>query len=606
MCSSDLQHWLQTVARLKPGVSPQQAATSLASVMTRLELQYPETNTNEGVSLRTLSEEIGRHTGSDAILISFGVVVCVLLIACANVANLMLARATGRQREVAVRFAIGANRAQLMRQFLTETVLVFLIAAVLGIALAFWGVDWIESSIPYENKGYLPHYAVLHVDLATLCYTLFIAVSTGILFGLAPALAGSKLDLNTALKEGSRGSGGSAGMRIRNTLVAAEVALAVVVLIASGLLIRSFVLAVGAESGFDRHNVITARLHLPESRYSKASDLGSFYNRALDRVRVIPGVEAAGESQYIPFGGEATGVEFLVEGQPEPRPGEVPSGSYTAVTPAYLETLKIPLLRGRIFSEQDGPSSQKVVVVSEVLANRYWPRENPLGKRIRLGRKSTESLTVVGVVRQVKETAYISGFEDQPQPQLYVPFAQAPAAEMEIVLRSNATVAALAPSLRNAVWEIDKDQPLGRIQTLDQLFIEAPKPYLILSQVMSFFALVALFLAAIGIYGVMAYSVSSRTQELGIRMALGAGRHDVLKLMLNQGMRLVGAGMIVGLAASFAVSQTLRSLLFRITPTDPRTFGVMLTILLAAALLAVCVPALRATRIDPNVALRYE
>jgi len=600
------QHWLQTVARMKPGVSPQQAAASLASVMTQLESQYPDTNTNEGIRLRTLSEEIGRHTGSNAILISFGVVACVLLIACANVANLMLARATGRQREVAVRLAIGAGRAQLMRQFLIENVLVFLIAAALGVTLAFWGVDWIESSIPYENKGYLPHYAVLHVDLATLAYTLAIAVFTGILFGLTPALAGSKLDLNTALKEGSRGSGGRAGQRMRKTLVAAEVALAVVVLVASGLLIRSFVLAVNIDTGFDRHNVITARLRLPESRYSKPSDFAGFYTRALDRVRSIPGVESAAESRYIPFGGESAGVEFLVDGQPEPRPGEVPSASYTAVTPAYFQTLKIPLIQGRFVSGQDGPGSPKIVVVSDVLANRYWPGANPLGKRIRLGRKSTENLTVVGVVRQVNETAFISGFEDHPQPQIYVPFAQAPAAEMEIVLRTNASVAALAPSMRSAIREIDKDQPLGRIRTLDQLFTEATKPYVILSQVMGFFALVALFLAAIGIYGVMAYAVSSRTQEFGIRMALGAGRRDVLNLVLGQGLRLVGIGMIAGLAASFAVSRTLRSLLFRITPTDPGTFGVVLSILIAAALLAICIPAWRATRIDPNAALRYE
>jgi putative ABC transport system permease protein len=598
--------FLQVIARMKTGATPQQAAASLAGVMTRLESQYPDTNTNQGVRLRTLSEEIGRHTGSDAILISFGVVACVLLIACANIANLMLARATGRQREVAVRLAIGAGRGQLMRQFLTENVLVFLIASLFGIALAFWGVDWIESSIPYENKGYLPHYAVLHVDLATLAYTLFIAIFTGILFGLAPALAGSKLDLNTSLKDGSRGSGGHSGQRMRKTLVAAEVALSVVVLIASGLLIRSFVLALGVEPGFDPHNIITARLRLPDNRYSKPSDAASFYSRIVDNVRSIPGVQSAAASQYIPYGEESAGVEFLIDGQPEPRPGEIPSSSYTAVTPGYFTTLKIPLIEGRFLGGQDGANSPKAVVVSDVLAKRYWPRESPIGKRIRLGRKSTESLTIVGVVRNVNLSAFLSGLEDRPVPQLYVPFAQAPSPEMSMVLRTTAGVAAIAPSLRDAVWSIDKEQPLGRVQTLDQLFSDGTKPYVILSQVMSFFALTALFLAAIGIYGVMAYAVSSRTQEFGIRMALGAGRRDVLKLVLNQGMRLVGVGMIVGLAASFAVSRTLRSLLFRITPTDPGTFGVMLSILIAVALLAICIPALRATRIDPNVALRHE
>jgi putative ABC transport system permease protein len=334
--------------------------------------------------------------------------------------------------------------------------------------------------------------------------------------------------------------------------------------------------------------------------------VASFYARALERVRSIPGVESAAVSQYIPFGDESSGVEFLIEGQPEPRPGEVPSANYTAVTPAYLQTLKIPLLQGRFVSDQDGPNAPKVVVVSDVFANRYWPRENPIGKRIRLGRKSTEGLAVVGVVRNLNLNAYISSVEDQPLPQLYVPFAQAPSGEMSIVLRSNAGVPALAPSLRNAVWAIDKDQPLGRVQTLDQLFSDATKPYLIMGQVMSFLAMTALFLAAIGIYGVIAYAVSTRTREFGIRMALGASRRDVLKLVINQGMRLVGAGMVVGLVAAVGVSQTLRSMLFRITPTDPGTFGVMLSILISVALLAICIPALRATRIDPNVALRNE
>lgn len=594
--------WLQVVARMKPGVTAQQAESSLSGVMARLEKQYPDTNSNEGIRLRTLAAEIGRHTGDNAILASFGVVACILLIACANVANLMLARATGRQREVAVRLAVGASRAQLMRQFLTENLLVFLIAASLGVALAFLGVAWIESAIPYENKGYLPRYGVLHVDLIPLGYTLFIAVFTGLLFGLAPALAGSKLDVSTSLKEGSRGSGGQRGQRVRKSLVAGEVALSVVVLIASGLLVRSFSLALGVETGFDRRNVITASLRLPEKRYTNASDVQSFYNRLVDRIRSLPGVESAAASQYIPFGDDGSSVEFLIDGKPEPLPGEVPAAAFTTATPSYLQTLKIPLLRGRFVSSQDGPNSPKVVVVSDVLANRYWPREDAVGKRIRLGRKSTENLTVVGVVKNIT----LSPWDEQALPQLYVPFAQAPVAAMSIVVRTDTSLAALAPALRGSVRDIDKEQPLGRVQTVDQLFSDANKPYLILAQVMSFCALVALFLAAIGIYGVMAYSVSSRTREFGIRMALGAKRRDVLKLVVSQGMRLVGAGLVIGLAASFGVSRSLRSLLFHITPTDPATFGLILLILIAVALVAVCVPAARATRVDPNVALRYE
>ena len=599
----DRQHGsLEVLARLKPGVSPQQGEASLAAVMSRLEKAYPETNTNQSVRLMTLATEIGRHTGSTAILVSFGIVACVLLIACANVANLMLARATGRQREVAVRLAVGAGRTQLMRQFLTENLLLFLVAGAFGVLFAFWGVAWIESSIPYENRGYLPHYAVLNVDVTTLAYTLFVAVFTGLLFGLAPALAGSKLDLATALKEGARGSSSHRGQRMRQSLVACEVALAVVVLIVSGLLIRSFVMALSVEPGFDRLNVITARLGLPAGRYSQPASITNFYRQFLDRIRSLPGVETAAAGQYVPFGSGGSSVEFVIVGKPEPRPGEVPSAIYNAATPDYLRTLKIGLVKGRFVSEQDGAETHKVAVVSDLLANRYWPNEDPIGKQIRLGRRSKENVTVIGVVRNIVMYSYM----EPPQPELYVPFLQAPASDMVIVIRTNVSLAAIAPSLRTMVSAIDKDQPLGRIATLDQLVSDENKPFLILTQVMSFFALVALFLAVIGIYGVMAYAVSSRTPEIGIRVALGARRIDVLALVLRQGVKLVGVGAAIGLLASFGATRALETLLFNITATDPVTFSVMLLILAAAALLAVYLPARRAARIDPIVALRYE
>ena len=599
----DRQHGsLQVLARLKPGVSPRQGDASLSAVMSRLEKAYPETNTNQGIRLMTLATEIGRHTGSTAILVSFGIVACVLLIACANVANLMLARATGRQREVAVRLAVGAGRTQLMRQFLTENLLLFLVAGACGVLFAFWGVAWIESSIPYENRGFLPHYAVLNVDLTTMAYTLLVAVFTGVLFGLAPALAGSNVDLGMALKEGARGSSGNRGQRMRQWLVACEVALAVVVLIVSGLLIRSFATALSTEPGFDRLNVITARLGLPATRYSQPASITSFYRQLVERMRLLPGVETAAASQYVPFGSSGSSVEFVIDGKPEPRPGEVPSAIYNATTPDYLRTLKIGLVKGRFVSEQDGAETPKVVVVSDLLANRYWPGEDPIGKQIRLGRKSKQNLTVIGVVRNIVMYSYM----EPPQPELYVPFLQAPESDMMIVIRTNVSLAAIAPSLRTVVSAIDKDQPVGRIATLDQLVSDENKPFLILTQVMGFFALVALFLAVIGIYGVMAYAVSSRTQEIGIRVALGARRVDVLALVLRQGAKLVSFGAAIGLLASFGATRALESLLFNITATDPVTFSVMLLILATAALLAIYVPARRATRIDPTVALRYE
>ena len=489
-----------------------------------------------------------------------------------------------------------------MRQFLTENLLLFLVAGACGVLFAFWGVAWIESSIPYENRGFLPHYAVLNVDLTTMAYTLLVAVFTGVLFGLAPALAGSNVDLGVALKEGARGSSGNRGQRMRQWLVACEVALAVVVLIVSGLLIRSFATALSTEPGFDRLNVITARLGLPATRYSQPASITSFYRQLVERMRLLPGVETAAASQYVPFGSSGSSVEFVIDGKPEPRPGEVPSAIYNATTPDYLRTLKIGLVKGRFVSEQDGAETPKVVVVSDLLANRYWPGEDPIGKQIRLGRKSKQNLTVIGVVRNIVMYSYM----EPPQPELYVPFLQAPESDMMIVIRTNVSLAAIAPSLRTVVSAIDKDQPVGRIATLDQLVSDENKPFLILTQVMGFFALVALFLAVIGIYGVMAYAVSSRTQEIGIRVALGARRVDVLALVLRQGAKLVGFGAAIGLLASFGATRALESLLFNITATDPVTFSVMLLILATAALLAIYVPARRATRIDPTVALRYE
>ena len=592
---------VRALGRVKTGVSLASAGAFLAASARQLERSYPATNTDRGVRLRTIREVIAAQSEQDSVLIVFGIVGCVLLIACTNVANLMFGRATGRQREMAVRLAIGAGRFRLMRQLLTENILLFLLGAALGVPLAVWGVTWICNAIPAEVRGYLPNGAVLKVDLPVLLYTFAIAVLSGLVFGMAPALNCLRATVSHGLKDASRASAGGRSTGLRKTLVVFELSLALIVLVASGLLAKSMVRMYSVDPGFQPANLITAKITLSNSKYAERARVDAFYSDLLQRIRLIRHVKGAAASQFIPFGNFNGVYSYSIEGRPANRPGEAPLSEVAAVSPEYLATLGIPLIRGRLFSEQDHAASLPVVIINRTMADRQWPGQNPIGNRIRLG-GFPKTLTIVGVVGNVKLTS----LKDPPEQQLYYPSRQFPALAMYLVIRTDTDAADISADIRNAVAAADKSQPLYDFQTMENRIAVDHVANVIVMQTMTFFAVLALFLAAIGIYGVISYSVATRRQEIGVRMALGARTRDVLSLVLGEGLRLTMLGLAVGLAGAFAATRLLASLLFQVSPRDLATFGAVSVLLGAVALLASYVPAHRAASVDPAVTLRYE
>ncbi len=593
---------LFTIARARDGVSVASARSFLVAEASYLEQAFPDSNTNRTVRVLTLRQEIAEDTQNDAVLIVFGLVGCVLLIACANVASLMFGRATGRQKEMALRLAIGANRFRLIRQLLTENVLLFVMGGGLGLFFAFFGVKWLGNAIPIEVRGELPEYGVLKLDLPVLAYTFATAVISGLIFGFAPAFNCSRVALNQTLNEaGSRGSSGLGGTRFRKFLVVFEMSLALVVLVASGLLVKSLIHSYSAPTGFQPENVITAKISLPRAKYSETARMQTFYEHVLARVRSLPRMKSAGVSQFVPFGNYNSYSSYLIEGRPAPRAGEVRTADFTAVFPGYLETMNIPLLSGRAFSNQDRADSQHVVIINRTLARREWRDADPLGQQLRLT-ASGIPMTIVGVVQDVK----IISLQDPPEAQIYVPYAQSPAASAYIVARTEGNPNSLEAEIRAAVASEDKDQPAYDIQTMSNRIAVGNVANTIVAQATGFFALLSLFLAAIGIYGVVSYWAATRRQEIGIRMALGAQRSDVLWLVLGQGLRLTTAGIVLGLVASLAVTRLLGALLYNVSPTDISTLAGVSLVLGFVALLACYVPAHRAAAANPANVLRYE
>jgi predicted permease len=599
-------HYLLAVARLKPGVSPAQAQAELDTIMARLEREHPNTNTGRGIGVFPLLDDTVRFY-SQALLTLMCAVGFVLLIACANVANLMLARAAGRDKEMAIRTALGASRWHIMRGLFTESLLLALIGGVLGVLLAFWASDLFKSAIPAEFFDFIPGWKNIGVDFRVLAFTLSLSVLTGLLFGLAPALQASKPDLTAALKDksssGFGSSGGSGKRRLRSALIIAEVTLSFVLLIGAGLMMKSFIRLIVADPGFNAENVLTMELSLPYEKYREAGQREAFYRQLLERVEALPGVESAGAVNHLPLGGSNTSTSFLVEGVPEPPPGQDFDGRWRVCSPHYFRALGMTLLEGRAFTDRDRAGAQPVVIVNETLARKYWPNESAIGKRIRFTGDPARNpwMQVVGVVRDVKHELSL-----EVTPEYYLPHSQDAWGELVLAARTRGEPTALASAIRGEVLKLDNDQPVSRIRTMEQVSAESVMLQRHSVVALGIFASLALLLAAIGLYGVMSYTVTQRTNEIGIRVALGANPRDVMKLVVRQGMALVLVGVAVGVIASLGLARLIDTLLVDVRPTDPLTFSISGLLLVVVALLACWIPARRAARVDPMVALRQE
>jgi predicted permease len=579
------------VARLKPDVSQEQAETGLNMIAARLEEQYPKSNKGRRMRVTPLHE---RFVGDvrQPLLILLGAVGLVLLIACANVANLMLVRASARQKEMAMRVAIGAGRWRIIRQLLTESVLLAALGAALGILLAHWGTSFIAGHLP---DG-IPRLQEAQVDAPALVFTLAVSLVTGLLFGLAPALQASRPNLNEGLKEGDRGSSGRR-QRLRSLLVVGEVALTLTLLVGAGLLIQSFRRVLQVDPGFNTQNLLTMQLSVNNS---DVQQVANFFEQLQQNVRNLPGVKSVAVSDGLPFG-MANYPGFIIEGRPEPE--NKGSGLRYSVSPDYFRTMGIELIKGRLFTAEDSRDSPLVAVINEVLAQRYFPNEDPIGKRLKHG-PTSPSLEIVGIVRHVEH--YKLDGQKSVQPQFYTNFNQNSARLINLLTRADGDPVRLASAVRGQIAALNKDQAVFNVRTMEQIVAQSVAPRRFLMLLLTVFALVALALASIGIYGMMSYAVARRTREIGVRMALGAQSGDVLRLVIGQGMKQALAGVALGLVASVALTRTMKNLLFGVSATDPATFAAIALLLVLVALLACWIPARRATKVDPQVALRCE
>jgi len=592
-------HYLGVLGRLKPGVSKEQAQAEMLTIARGLEQQYPEKNAGRGVKLTPMYEIV---VGSirTALLVLLGAVGFVLLIACANVANLLLARAASRQKEIAIRTALGAGRLRIIRQLLTESVLLSVMGGALGLLTAIWGLDLLMAVIPSD----LPRMQEIGLDARVLGFTVGVSVLTGIIFGLAPALRASRLDLNESLKEGSRGSSESISRnRVRSLLIVSQVALSLVLLIGAGLLIRSFQRLQGVNPGFDPHRVMTASVALPDAKYHEEAQQTAFFHEVLQNGRAVPGVEVIAAVSPLPLGGEMSMNVLTIEGRPAPAPGERLITNSRVVSPDYFRAMGFPLLKGRAFTEQDNKDARRVVIINETLARKYFPGEDALGKRIDVTLAYNNMAEIVGIVGDVKHQS----LDKEPGAEAYFSYQQIPFSSMTLVARSQSdNSTGLAPGLRHAVEQVDKEQPLSDVRTMEQLLSDSLARRRFNMLLLGIFASVALLLAAVGIFGVMNYSVTQRTHEIGIRMALGAQARDILRMVVSQGMILVLAGVCLGLVGAYFLTRLMASLLYGVKATDPLTFIGVALVLAAVSLVACFIPARKATKVDPMEALRYE
>jgi len=594
--------WLCSVARLKPGVTPEQGQADLEVLASSLRREHPRfygENSGWGLQLVSLRKELAGEV-REALPILLAVVGCVLLIACANVANLLLARATARQREMAVRAALGAGRWRLIRQLLTESMLLSLAGGGLGMLLALWSNDYLIKLGPKELSSGGP----VGIDGRVLVFTSLASLLTAVLFGLAPAWQASKLNLNDALKEGGRSASAGRG-RLRNLLVIGEIAMALTLLVGAGLVLKSFYRLLQVDPGFDPAHVLTLRLALSPAQYPEGKQQRAFYEQVLSRIEALPGVQAAGAVHNLPMSGSGNTRNFSIEGLPDPSL----SVDFYQASPNYFRAMGMHVASGRFFTNHDREDQPRVAIINETLARRFFLDQDPLGKRIKMGNATGPFpwLSIVGVVRDVKQ----NGLDEETKPALYVPYLQPPLPGwkfqfMFLAVRTQSDPLSLLAALRGTVQALDQNQPVYRVATMEQLLARAVAARKFSLLLLVLFAALALSLSVIGLYSVLAYAVTQRTHELGLRMALGAQTGDVLKLVVKQGMALALVGVAVGLIMAFALTRLMRSLLFGVGPTDPLTFSVIAVLLTCVALLACYLPARRATKVDPMIALRYE
>jgi putative ABC transport system permease protein len=589
---------LRVFARLKAGTTRSAAQAEVATIFRRLEEEYPEANKGLALAVESLHEQVVGKT-RPALLILFGAVSFVLLIACANVANLMMARATSRQKEIALRTALGASSTRIARQLLTESVLLGLLGGALSLVLSAVGMRVLLALGPSS----LPRLDTIRLDLPTLSFTLGISILTGLLFGLAPVLQTRKWNWQESLKESTRGSSaGRKRVNARRFLVISEVALALMLLVGGGLMVRSFARLRAVDPGFAPDHLLTMTVSVAGSAHSTPEKRIAFFNELSQRVNSLPGVQAAGAINHLPLAGDMWTVPFLVEGRPAPAPGEKQGAVYRVIRPDYFRAMGATLLKGRDFTTHDTEQSPPVVIINEPFARRHWPNEDPLGKRIRVADEDILR-EIVGVVKALKQDQWTG----EPNLEMYSPYLQSPfPSALTLVVRSNGDPSALVGAIENQVWSIDKNLPISDIKPMNEVIAGAIEQHRFNLFLLGLFAAVALLLAVVGIYGVMSESVSSRTHEIGVRMALGARPADVLRMVVRQGMSLAVIGIAIGLVGAFWLTQFMSKLLYEVSPTDSFTFLLIPLVLALVVLCACLIPARRATRVDPLVALRYE